>query len=679
MKIRSFLTAAVAVSGLGASAAPAPAQSNQPPIVSRAVLFGNPTRVGPKLSPDGERLSFLAPVDGVLNVWVGPAANPDQARPVTNDRRSGIRVYQWAYTNEHILFLQDDDGEGHWRLYSINLATGNETALTPATSTAMGQSHRLSPRIQHVSHRYAEDIVIALNERDRNEHDLYVANISTGELIELHRNEGFLAMYTDDDYSVRMASRQTAGGGTELVVMNDDGDWEAFTEIGLADQFSTGVIGFDETGNSVYMVDSRGRDTAILRQIDISTGTGQTLAKDRDADISGGVLLHPVTRVVQAASSTYERREWHIIDKGVKNDFKYLQSVADGELSILSRTLDDTQWIVAIEPDDGPVRYYRYDRAGEAAHLLFTSRSELDGMPLARMHSKVIKTRDRQRLVSYYTLPTWSDPRGKGRPRERLPMVVWVHGGPWTRDYWGYSSVHQWLANRGYAVLSVNYRGSTGFGKDFVNAANGEWGGKMSEDLIDAVKWAIKKKIADKDRIAIMGGSYGGYATLVGMTTTPEQFACGIDIVGPASLVTFLDSLPQSSPATTTQWATRVGDIRTPEGRELLMTRSPLNHADQITRPLLIGQGGADRRAQQSESAQIVQTLKRNGVPVTYVVYPDEGHGFAHRQNRLAFYAVVEAFLGEHLGGRVEPVGNDFNGSSITIPTGREHIAGVTR
>ena len=242
-------------------------------------------------------------------------------------------------------------------------------------------------------------------------------------------------MYTDDDYSVRMASRPTVDGGTELVIMNDDGEWKRFTEIGAEERFSTGVIGFDESGNTAYLIDSRGRDTACLKQFDMVTGTGQTIAKDRDADVSGGVLLHPATGAVQAASSTYERREWHVIDKSVKNDFKYLETVADGELSILSRTLDDNQWIVAFEQDDGPVRYYRYDRPGETAHFLFTSRSELDGLSLARMHSEVIKTRDRRSLVSYYTLPPWTDVRGKGRPKTRLPMVLWVHGGPWSRDY----------------------------------------------------------------------------------------------------------------------------------------------------------------------------------------------------------------------------------------------------
>ena len=676
MKIRSFLTAAVALPGLGLLAAPAPAQ-NMVPLIPREVLFGHPDRISPKLSPDGTRLSFLAPVDGVINVWEGPIGHPDQARAVTHDTGHGIRIYQWAFTNDHILFLQDDDGHGHMRLYRVNLASGDVTAMTPATSTVMGKSHTLTARIQHVSHKYAEDIVIGLNDRDPRRHDLYVCNIETGELIELQRNDGFLEFYTDDDYNVRMASRIMDDGGTEYLVMNDEGGWEMFMQISLEDSATTGVIGFDETGDALYMIDSRGGDTAVLKRVDLGTGTGRTLAKDRDADISGGVLIHPTKRTVQAASTTYKRREWHIIDKSVKGDLKYLKGVADGELSILSRSLDDTQWIVAFEMDAGPVRYYRYDRSQETAYFLFTNRKQLEGLPLAMMHDEIIKTRDRQKMVSYYTLPPWTDPRGKGRPRDPLPMVLWVHGGPWSRDYWGYDATHQWLANRGYAVLSVNYRGSTGFGKKFVSAGNTEWGGRMHDDLIDAVKWAVKKKIADPNRIAIMGGSYGGYATLIGMTSTPEQFICGVDIVGPSNLVSFLNSIPTDGAPAASRWATRVGDVRTAEGREFLAQRSPLTFVDRITRPLLIAHGAKDPRVQRSESDRIVETLRNNGVPVTYVVFPDEGHGFVRQENRLSFYAVAEAFLGEHLGGRVEPVGDDFDGSSITIPTGGNQVAGV--
>jgi len=626
-------------------------------------------------------LSFLAPVDGVLNVWVGPADDPDQARPVTHDRSHGIRIYRWAYTNDHILFLKDEDegGNGSWRLYCVNLVTENEVALSPATSTTPGRSHGVTARIQHVSYKYPEDVVIGLNDRDPNYHDLYVANIETGELIELQRNDGMVRFYTDDDYSVRMASRLLADGGHELLVMNLDGDWESFTKIPMEDLLTTGVLGFDKGGNAVFMIDGRGRDTAVLKSVDLRTGTGKTLVKNRDADISGGVLIHPTQRIVQAASSTNLRREWHIIDNSVKGDFAYLKGVATGELSVLSRSLDDTQWIVAYEADDGPVRYYRYDRPGETAHFLFTNRPELEGLTLAPMYDVMIKSRDRQTMVSYYTLPPWTiHRRGKGRPSSRLPMVLWVHGGPWARDHWGYDAVHQWLANRGYAVLSVNFRGSVGFGKKFVNAGNREWGRRMQDDLLDAVKWAIKKKIADRDRIAIMGGSYGGYATLMALATAPDRFACGVDIAGPSNLVTFLNTMSTTWQPTVEMWATRVGDSRTEEGRSFLLQRSPLTFVDQITKPLLIGQGAVDPRVRRAESEQIVQTLQDKGIPVTYVVYPDEGHGFARPENRLSFFAVAEAFLGEHLGGRVEPVGNDFDQSSITIPTGDKYVAGVT-
>ncbi|MHC4416721.1 MAG: prolyl oligopeptidase family serine peptidase [Planctomycetota bacterium] len=678
MKIPCLLFSAAATLSVAIGVPPAGAQGNDQ-IISREILFGNPTKANPRISPDGTHLSFLAPVNNVLNVWVGPIDDPGAARPVTRDTGRGIRIYFWAYTNEHILFLQDDDGDENWRLYCTDLSTGEEQALTPATATAPAaeEQHEVTARIQHVSYKFPRDIVVGLNDRDPQYHDLYVINIDTGERAELQRNEGFLGFQTDDDYNVRIAARLTPDGGNELLTPGPDGDWKLFAEISMEDLFTTGPIDFDKDGTSVYMVDSRGRDTAALKSINLETGSATTHAKDRDADISGGILIHPTEKHAQAASSTFERRKWHVIDKKLRGDFKKLQKVADGELSVINRSLDDMQWIVAFEMDDGPVRYYRYDRGTQDAHFLFTNRSELEGIPLAKMHPEVIKSRDRQSLVSYYTLPLASDPAGKGRPNEPLPMVLWVHGGPWWRDSWGYNPVHQWLANRGYAVLSVNFRGSTGFGKKFVNAANKEWGGKMHDDLIDAVRWSIKKRIADPNRVAIMGGSYGGYATLVGMTLTPETFACGVDIVGPSNLVTFLETIPPYWQPTVDLWATRVGDHRTEDGRTLLTERSPLTYVDKISKPLLIGHGANDPRVKQSESDQIVKTMERENIPVTYALFPDEGHGFARPENRMSFFAVAEAFLSEHLGGRYEPIGDDFIGSSITIPVGADQIAGI--
>jgi dipeptidyl aminopeptidase/acylaminoacyl peptidase len=682
MRICHLMTAAAAALGLTVATPPAPAQDDAT-LIAREVLFGNPSRASPRLSPDGSMLSFLAPVDGVLNVWVAPVDDPEAARPVTHDTGRGIRIYHWAFTDRHVLYLRDEGERENARLYCVDVVSNHETALTPAVALAPDGSplHPVTARIQHMSPKYPHDIVVGLNDRDAQYHDLYVVNIDTGEMVQLQQNEGYLGFYTDDDYTVRFATRLTPDGGNEILKMTDDGAWESFTKIDLPDLFTTGVIDFDKTGEHVYMVDSRGRDTAAVTSVDLETGATQTLAKDRDADVSGGVLLHPTEKTLQAVSSTYERKDWQVLDKDLKGDFKYLGKLVDGEMSILSQTLDNQQWIVAYETADGPVRYYRYDRPGQIAHFLFSDRPELEGLPLATMHSEVIKSRDRQHLVSYYTLPVSSDPRGRGKPKKPLPMVVWVHGGPWWRDTWGYDPVHQWLANRGYAVLSVNYRGSSGFGKKFLDAGNREWGGKMQEDLIDAVQWTVKKKIADPDRVAIMGGSYGGYAALAGLTFTPDQFACGVDIVGPPNLVSFLETIPAVWRPTIDLWATRVGDFRTEEGRSFLAQRSPLSFADRITRPLLVAHGARDPRVQRDETDRMVEILQERGVPVTYVLFPDEGHGFARPENRLSFFAVTEQFLAGHLGGRFEPVGDALAGSSIRIPVGGDQfkgLAGVT-
>ena len=356
---------------------------------------------------------------------------------------------------------------------------------------------------------------------------------------------------------------------------------------------------------------------------------------------------------------------------------EYLQAVEDGELVITSRTLDDTLWTAAYILDDGPVKFYLYDRAARKARYLFSSRTDLDDYRLAKMHPVVIRARDGLPLVSYLTLPPEADLDGDARPDRPLPMVLSVHGGPWARDSWGYHPTHQWLANRGYAVLSVNYRGSTGFGKDFINAANGQWARQMHDDLLDAVDWAVGEKIADKHKVAIMGGSYGGYATLVGLTFTPEVFVCGVDIVGPSSLVTLLENVPPYWIPFMPVMKDRVGDHTTPEGRKKLLASSPLERVDRIERPLLIGQGANAPRVKQLEADQIVAAMQEKQIPVTYVLYPDEGHGFARPANRLSFNAVTEAFLAQHLGGRFERVGDDFRGATISVPTGADGVPGL--
>jgi dipeptidyl aminopeptidase/acylaminoacyl peptidase len=343
-----------------------------------------------------------------------------------------------------------------------------------------------------------------------------------------------------------------------------------------------------------------------------------------------------------------------------------------------SRTLDDKKWIVTYVMDNGPVRYYLYDRSKKKADFLFTNNQDLEKATLAKMTPVIIKSRDGLDLISYLTLPSTERATGSTpRPSKPLPLVLNVHGGPWMRDVWGYSPRHQWLANRGYAVLSVNFRGSTGFGKNFINAANLEYAGKMHDDLIDAVNWATKEKIADPQKVAIMGVSYGGYATLVGLTFTPDVFACGVDVVGMSNLATSLSNFTPYGTPGIEMWKHRCGDHRTEEGRSFLNQRSPLTFADRIKKPLLIGHGANDPNVKQSESDQIVKAMQDKKIPVTYVLFSDEGHGFARPENRMSFNAVAEGFLAQHLGGRYEPIGGDFKGSTISVPTGTAQVPGL--
>jgi dipeptidyl aminopeptidase/acylaminoacyl peptidase len=665
------------------------------PLIPREILFGNPDRAAARLSPDGKRLSFLAPVNGVLNVWVAPADRLEAARPVTHDTKRGIRIYFWAYTSRHLLYLQDQDGDENWKVYAVDLDTGTTRNLTPADTIpgpdgkplAQPDGHPMRPRaeIENVSHRFPDTILVGLNTRDPRYHDLYRVNIESGAMTLIQENPDFAGFVTDDDYRVRFASRMTNDGGSEYFKPGAGGPspgpagfsrWEPFMKVGMEDSLATHPVGFDKSGAVLYLADSRGRDTAALVALELRTGAATVLAEDPRAD-AGSALIHPTEYTVQAVAFAYTRQEWKVLDPSLQPDFAYLGSVADGEISVTSRTLDDTKWTVAYIRDNGPVRYYLYDREVKQATFLFTNRDALEHQPLARLHPVVIRSRDGLSLVSYLTLPVWADPRGTGQPDRPLPMVLLVHGGPWARDGWGLDNEHQWLANRGYAVLGVNYRGSTGFGKRFLNAGNFEWSGKMQDDLIDAVEWAVGEGIADRTRIAIMGGSYGGYATLVGLTFTPETFACGVDIVGPSSIVTLLNTIPPYWEPAIALFTTRVGDHRTEEGRRFLESRSPLTFTDRIRRPLLIGQGANDPRVKQSESDQIVAAMQRKQIPVTYVLYPDEGHGFARPENQMSFNAVAEAFLSRCLGGRYQPVGNDFKGSTIEVPAGAEWVPGL--
>jgi dipeptidyl aminopeptidase/acylaminoacyl peptidase len=645
------------------------------PLIPRHVLFGNPDRTAVTVSPDGQQLAFLAARDGVLNVWVAPLVDPAAARPVTQDTTRGIRFYFWAYTSQHIVYVQDKGGDENWRCYSVDLRTGQERDLTPFEG--------VQARIQQVSQKFPDELLVTLNNRTPQLHDLYRLHLLTGQLEKVLENPGELAggsvngFITDDDFQVRFASVTLPDGGGKILSRTRDETWQEFVHIPPEDMMTTGLWGFDKTGQVVYLADSRERNTAGFFAQELTTGQKRLLAEDPRADVNGW-LRHPAEKTAQAVSFEYDRRHWKVLDEAIREDVERLSQLEEGDLNIVSRSLDDRIWIAAFNRDQGPTAYYRYERPARRATFLFTDRKALEGVPLARMHPVIIPSRDGWDLVSYLSLPVESDPEGQGRPRQPLAMVLLVHGGPWGRDSWGYNGLHQWLANRGYAVLSVNFRASTGLGKAFTNAGDKEWGAAMHADLIDAVNWAIAQGIAHPRRIAIMGISYGGYATLVGLTFTPEVFACGVDIVGPVNLITLLESIPPYWKPILDLFAARIGDPRTEEGRALLRERSPLTHVERIARPLLIGQGANDPRVKQAESDQIVTAMQAKGLPVTYVLFPDEGHGFARPENRLAFFAVAEAFLSQQLGGRYEPIGEALTGSSFQVPQGAALVPGLS-
>lgn len=651
-----------------ASAADTSAAPAEVELISREALFGNPERAVVQISPDGKYLSWIAPVDGVMNVWVAPADDPAKAKAVTDDKARGIRQYFWSYRPDTLLYLRDTGGDEDFHLYSVDLASGEKRDLTDFPKTRA--------MVSGVSHLHPESILVGMNDRDAQWHDLYSVDLASGKRTLVEKNtQSFAGYLSDADYKIRMAFKPRPDGGQDLLAPDGKGGWKKVDDIPFEDSLTTSPANYTTDGKTLYYVDSRGRNTAALFAVDAASGEKKLVLEDARADV-GDTLSDPKTGVVQAVAVNYLKEEWKPIDSGIAADLKKLQAIGPGEISVNARTLDDKTWIVAYSAAEAPVVYYRYDRGGEPVKL-FSGRPALDGKPLVAMWPQQIKSRDGQTLVSYLSLPKKADADNDGKADKPVPMVLLVHGGPWGRDGYGYSSLAQWLANRGYAVLAVNYRGSTGFGKSFISAGDREWAGKMHDDLIDATDWAVKQNVTTQDQIAIMGGSYGGYATLVGMTFTPDAFKCGVDIVGPSNLNTLLSTIPPYWASFFEQFAKRVGDPRTPDGKKLLAERSPLSHVDKISKPLLIGQGANDPRVKQDESDQIVKAMKAKNIPVTYVLFPDEGHGFARPENSKAFNAVAEGFLSKCLGGRAEPIGQDFTGSSITVPEGADGVAGL--
>ena len=636
------------------------------PLIPRKTFFGNANALNPQLSPDGRWLAWIAPADGVMNVWVAPRDDLANARPLTRETGRPIFEHLFARTNAHMLFYKDRNGDENFNLWCVGIDGSEARNLTPFRDVLANvvDFHHDDPNL----------IAIGLNDRDARWHDLYIIDIRTGERRLVYENTDEIErFFLDRRLNPRLATTTRNKGSGSAILKWTGAAFEEIMSVGADDAENTFPLHVNNAGDAWFLQSSVGRDKATILRVDWTTGAQTLLASHAKADLTA-CLTDPRTEEVTAVSAEYLKSEWIALNPATGRDLAALQRRFDGTLAIASQSDDDALWIVATSRPEVPLNYHLLDRrTKEITHLLST-RPELEKVKLVPMHDIIITARDGLELVSYLTLPATES---GSRPARPLPMVLKVHGGPQSRDGWRYDRDVQWYANRNYAVLQLNYRGSTGFGKSFTNAGDREWGSKMHDDLIDAVNWSIAEGIADPQRVAICGASYGGYAAFVGATFTPDVFCCSVAVVGITNLETMLANPPPYWASFYEQECRRVGDPRTPEGVALLKARSPLHRAGNITKPVLIGHGANDVRCKVAESDQIVAAMTAKRIPVIYVVFPDEGHWFARPENDIAFSAITEAFLARYLGGRAEPVGDDFRGSSYQIRAGNEILRDI--
>ena len=620
------------------------------PLIPREVLFGNPERTGPRISPDGKRLAWLQPDKGVLQVWV-QALGKDDAAAVSADRQRPIRRFRWGQDSVTVLYSQDSRGDENWHIYGVDLASKQVRDLTPFEG--------VRAEIVADSPRRRNEILVQMNLQDRARMDVYRVDLRTGAVMLDTRNPGAVTDWAaTDDLLIKAAVASRPDGGQEILVRDSaKGAWRTLTRVGPDDRLE--LLDLTADGRSVLYVTSAGAETGRVVQRPLAGGPEKVLAFNPVVDPSD-VWVHPTRHIVQGVVFEPGLPAWTLLDPTVKKDFDVFPHLARGFPEVVSRDQTDRTWIVAFHDAQGPTRFFSFDRTSLQGKFLFADRPKLESAALPEMKPVEFPARDGLVLHGYLTRPGGATVPG--------PMVLFVHGGPWGRDHWELNPYVQWLADRGYSVLQVNFRASTGYGRTFMNAGNRQWGKAMQTDLLDAVDWAVKEGVADKGRVAIMGGSYGGYATLAAAAFTPEAFRCGVDIVGPSNLFTLLKSIPPYWKPMRAMFDRRIGNPDDPADRALLESESPLFSADRIRMPLLIGQGANDPRVKQAESEQIVAALEKRGVGVTYVVYADEGHGFARPENAMDFNARSEAFLAEHLGGRAEPMqGERIPGSTAVV------------
>lgn len=623
--------------------------AQQPALIDRAIFFDNPEYAGAQISPDGKYISFIKPLNDVRNVWVKGFSEPfEKARPLTAEKKRPISGYFWSQDGKYILFTKDNDGDENFNVFSVDPSAAPASGSLVPTPTNLTNAKDVRVQIFDVPESDPDTIFIGINDRDKAWHDLYKVQISTGKKTLMRENKDRLTGWVFDHAgNLRMARRAPTDGTTEILKV--DGD--KFTVVYSCGIFeSCGPVQFDKDNKLVYFISNKGdRDKTQLVLFDPETGKEQLVEEDPIKRVDfGNVWFSDVTKQIVATFYTDDKTRIYWKDKSFEKDYNHIKKqIGDREIAFGSSTKDESKFIVTTFSDLDPGTVWLFDRKTKNLSTLYTVREKLPREALSPMKAIRYKSSDGMEIPAYLTLP-------KGLAEKNLPMIVVPHGGPWARDGWGYNSMAQFLANRGYAVLQPNFRGSTGYGKKFLDAGNLQWGDKMQDDITWGVKHLIKEGIADPNRVGIMGGSYGGYATLAGVTFTPDLYKAAVAIVAPSSLMTLLESIPPYWEAGRVIFHKRMGDPNTPEGAAQLKRQSPLFYADKIKTPLMIVQGAKDPRVKKRESDQMVIALRDRNYPVTYLLAEDEGHGFARPVNNMAMYAAGEKFMAQFLGGRYQ-------------------------
>lgn len=632
-------------------ASPLPYLDQLPPLVDRELLFGDPEISGAQLSPDGAWVTFMRPFEGVRNIWIKPFGEAfEDARPLTRDARP-VPGYFWSQDSRFVLYVQDRDGDEDFHVWAVDPAGEIDEATGTPAARNLTDLPGVRAMIIAVPESTPDRMLVGLNDRDPALHDVYAVTISSGERELLIENDQNVAGWSADlDGNVRLAVRQTGDGGTEILRVADGALGEPV--FACSWQETCGPMDFQPDGETVWFMSNRGPDIDLIGLYTLHLPSGELTLVERDPEGEvdfAGAVFSPATRELQATVYIGDRPRIYPQTAAFAEQLDFLRDkLPEGEIGIASQTRDERLALVSLSRDVDPASVYLFDREAGSLELLYRVRPEIDSARMAEMRPIRYTARDGLEIPGYLTIPNGVEP-------ENLAVVALIHGGPWARDTWGFRSQVQFLANRGYAVFQPNFRASTGFGKAFLNAGNRQWGDAMQDDISDGIQYLIDSGIADPERVCIMGGSYGGYATLAGMVFTPELYACGVNIVGVSNIVTLLNSIPTYWGPIRQMLTLRVGDPDTEEGRAQLERQSPINHVENIQRPLLIVHGANDPRVRQSEADQIVVAMREAGLPVEYILAPDEGHGFSQHINRIAMQARIEQFLAQHLGGRYQP------------------------